>query len=334
MHTSSNDIERSLVIVGSGFIASELARTAQKEWGWPVEVLFRNYQNPTLKGVPNRPMPSNINELISLLDSIRPTDVVIAAGSSFVPEINLNVQKSLEQHLNITLMILDALTRLKHPLLGRVLVIGSASEYGEFHKSPVDEEHPTLPCDHYGLIKLSLRHLGLYYYEAHNLPVVHLRQFNVTGPTQNNRFVLPSICHQIAKGMETFNDGQTVHIVAGNTAVQRDFLAISDVCQAYRTLMLRGFPGEAYNICSGQAHPISELISTAAEIAGVSVNVKIDSHLVRQNDKVQPIICGDPTKLRSLGWRPKLSIRNLLEQIIEAHKSVANNDAVQGSKRD
>ena len=333
MHSSTNDIERNLLIVGSGFIAAELARTAQEEWGWPVEVLFRNYRNPALEGIPSRPLPSNMNELIQLLDSVRPTDVVIANGSSFVPEINRNVKKALEQHLNGTMVVLDALTRLSHPLPGRVLVIGSASEYGEFDECPVDEEHPALPLDHYGLIKLSLRHLGLHFYRSHNLPVVHLRQFNVTGSTQNDRFVLPSICRQIAKGGKACGDGQTVRVVAGNTSVQRDFLAISDVCQAYHTLMLKGEPGEVYNICSGEAHRISDLITTAAEIASVRVEVETSSQLVRENDKVQSVICGDPAKLRSLGWAPKLSIRDLLAQMIEKYTSVAGDDAVQTGKQ-
>ena len=325
-HSPSADLKRTLLIVGSGFIAAELARTAQREWGWSVEVLFRNYRNPALEGVPNYPLPSRMDELIHLLDRVRPTDVVIATGSSFVPEINQDVEKALDQHLNGTLMILDALTRLMQPLRGRVLVIGSASEYGEFSESPVDERHPALPRDHYGLIKLSLRHLGLHFQRAHGLPVVHMRQFNVTGPGQDGRFVLPAICRQIAQGALACGDDGLVRVFAGNTSVRRDFLAIADVCRAYRTLMLHGEPGEVYNICSGQAHRISELISMAAEVAGVRAVVEVSSDLMRESDKVQSVILGDSSKLRSLGWSPQISILDLLEQTIEKYALLSRVD--------
>jgi len=304
-----------LLIVGSGFIAAELARTAHQEWGWAVHVLFRNYCNPALQGVPNSPTPSSLEELINLLDRLQPTDVVIAAGSSYVPEINSDLEKALVQCFSGALMVFDALIRMKKPLRGRVLVIGSASEYGEFSETQVTEVHPTLPRDYYGLIKLSLCHLGGYYYKTHGLPVIHMRQFNVSGSGQDGRFVLPSICSQIASGRG--NGAETVYVVAGNTSVRRDFLAIADVCRAYRTLILQGVAGEIYNICSGQAHQINDLILIAAEVAGVSAELKVNPQLLRENDKVQQVIQGDPTKLCLLGWEPQISIRELLKQMID-----------------
>lgn len=331
--SQSVELKRTLLVLGSGFIASELALTAQREWGWSVEVLFRNYRNPALNKVPNSPIPSAMGELVSLLDRFRPTDVVIATGSSFVPEINRNVEQAFEQHFNSTLMILDALTRLKHPLRGRVLVIGSASEYGEFSQSPVGERHPAQPRDHYGLIKLSLLHLGQYFHRTHGLPVVHMRQFNVTGPGQDSRFVLPSICRQIAQGARVSGGEGVVRVVAGNTSVQRDFLAIPDVCRAYRTLMFYGEPGEVYNISSGQAYRISELISMAADMAGVRVEIEVSTQLLRESDNAQAVIWGDPARLRSLGWAPQVSIRDLLAEMIEKYATVLDVTASQLGKQ-
>jgi GDP-4-dehydro-6-deoxy-D-mannose reductase len=325
-------MQRTLLIVGSGFIAAELALTAQREWGWSVEVFFRNYRNPALREVSHSPLPNDFEDLVRRLDLMRPTDVVIAIGSSFVPEINSNVDKALEQHLNGTLMILDALTRLKQPLSGRVLVIGSASEYGEFSERPVDELHPTLPRDHYGLIKLSLRHLGLHFHRAHGLPVVHLRQFNVTGPGQDSRFVLPSICRQIGQGLPASGINGVVHVVAGNTSVRRDFLAIADVCSAYHKLMMHGEPGEVYNICSGQAHKISGLILMAADVVGVRAEVEVSSKLLRESDRVQEVICGDSSRLRLLGWTPKVTMRDLLAKMIEHYKPVVGAEVPKSEK--
>jgi len=320
--------KRTLLVVGSGFIAAELARAAQREWNWSVEVLYRNYRNPALEGVANSQLPSSMDELVQILERVNPTDVVVATGSSFVPEINRNVEKALDEHLNITLMVLYALTRLKQPLRGRVLVIGSAAEYGEFSDSPVNEKSPALPRDHYGLIKLSLRHIGLQFHQIHGLPLIHLRQFNVTGPRQDGRFVLPSICRQISQGAATLGGNKAVRVIAGNTSVRRDFLAISDVCRAYQTLMMHGEPGEVYNICSGESYQIGELILMAAELAGVRAEVEVNTQLLRETDRAQAVICGDPSKLRSLGWVQQVSMPDLLAQMVEESKPLLGEDLV------
>jgi GDP-4-dehydro-6-deoxy-D-mannose reductase len=75
--------------------------------------------------------------------------------------------------------------------------------------------------------------------------------------------------------------------------------------------------GEIYNICSVQAYQIDDMISMAAEVAGVSIELEISPQLLRENDKVQLVIQGDPSKLCSLGWKPQVSIRELLAQMID-----------------
>lgn len=332
--TSSESMadKRRLLVVGSGFIATELAKLAAAQWRWDVEVVYRHYQNPELHHLPTHRLPETVSELTQLIDSMAPTDIVIALGSSFVPDINRNLEQALTQHLNGPLQVLDAVSRMKKPLSGKILMIGSASEYGEFDEVPVDETHATNPRDHYGHIKLTLRHLGLYYHQYHALPVIHIRQFNVTGAAQDVRFVLPSICRQIARAAGVSPQGSIQHIVAGNTAVCRDFLAIADVCEAYRTLMLSGTAGEVYNVCSGKAHKIDELISIAAEIAGVKIEVEVSAQLLRDNDRVQTIICGDPSKLGRLGWSPKVQMRDLLAQMITKYSSAAASENLAAGK--
>jgi GDP-4-dehydro-6-deoxy-D-mannose reductase len=302
-----------LLVVGSGFIASELAQTASKRWGWGAHVLYRNYSNPRLSGLPSFVLPEQVSEIAGIISSIQPTDVVIALGSSYVPEINGDLDRALTQHLNGPMAVLDALSRLNDPISGKILVVGSASEYGTMGDGPTNEDHPARPRDHYGLIKLALRHVGLYYAQAHALPVIHVRQFNVTGPYQDRRFVIPSICGQIAR-MEL---NGTNKIVAGNTSVRRDFLAIADVCEAYKTLLLDGRPGMTVNVCSGDAWRIADIISAASRLRGIDVEIEVSDALLRENDKVQPLICGDPSLLKTLGWQPKVSMRAMLAEMLD-----------------
>jgi GDP-4-dehydro-6-deoxy-D-mannose reductase len=268
-------------------------------------------------------LPSTVVALAELIAASAATDIVVALGSSFVPDINRDLDHAMQQHLGGALQVIDAVSRLSTPLAGKILMVGSASEYGEFDDAPVDELHPARPRDHYGHLKLTLRQLGLYYHVHHGLPVIHVRQFNVTGIGQDPRFVLPSICRQVAQAQKS-NTSDAVHrIIAGNTAVRRDFLAVEDVCEAYRTLMLTGAPGNVYNVCSGHAHKIADLIVMAADIANIRIEVEVDSQLLRENDKVQEIICGDPGKLKHLGWQPKVQMRELLAEMITNYSTAA-----------
>jgi GDP-4-dehydro-6-deoxy-D-mannose reductase len=313
--------ERKLLIIGSGFIATSLANAARSQWGWQVQMLYRNHRPSTLEGIALDQLPADVAALGSMLAAIAPTDVVVALGSSFVPDINRDLGEAMRQHLDGPLMVMDAISRLPATLAGRVLMIGSASEYGQFPEHPIDEAFPTNPRDHYGHLKLTLRELGLYYQRQHGVPVVHVRQFNVTGPCQDSRFVLPSICRQIAEGVRQGHEAFS--IVAGNTAVSRDFLAIDDLCRAYHALLLHGEAGQVYNVCSGQAHRISELIDIAGKLVGARVGVNVSEQLLRENDKVQSIICGDPTRLQALGWSPQTSMQDLLASMIAYYNSQA-----------
>lgn len=319
---SSHPGER-LLVFGSGFIASHLALDASRLWGWNVDVVYRQYHNPALVGLSCHALPPSFDELQALIAEIDPTYVVIASGSSFVPAINRDIDAAMDQHLNLSLLFLDALARLRSPSLKKILTIGSASEYGVFPDHAVDETHATQPRDAYGLMKLAQRQIGRYFGQRHDLPVVHVRQFNVTGVEQDQRFVLPSICRQVAQLKNTLPPGSTAQLVAGNIAVRRDFLAIEDVCEAYRFLLLHGKGCEIYNVCSGVAVSINELIATAGRISGLKLAVDVSPELMRENDKAQPVILGDSSKLQALGWAPKIPLPLLLERMITYYATLS-----------
>lgn len=320
-----------LLIFGSGFIASSLALAARQQWGWGVEIVYRKYCNPVLAEMPCHVLPNLFSELKDLVAAIDPHYVVIASGSSFVPAINRDIQVAMDQHLGATVRVLDVLARLRSPNLRKVLTIGSASEYGVFPDHAVDETHATQPRDPYGLMKLAQRQIGLYFNESHGLPVVHLRQFNVSGLEQDERFVLPSICRQVARLKEEAPAGSGARLSAGNTGVRRDFLAIEDVCEAYRSLLRHGEAGQIYNVCSGAAVSINELIAEAGRISGLKLSVDVSPELIRENDKAQPVIWGNSSKLQALGWAPKMPLPLLLERMI-AHYATASTGSSEAVK--
>jgi GDP-4-dehydro-6-deoxy-D-mannose reductase len=310
-----------VVVFGSGFIASNFARYARDKLGWMVRVVYRRYENPQLSGFHLSRLPESSGEVAAFLEDWAPTEVVIAVGSSFVPAINRDIGSALEAHVNATLFILNALVALRRHQVSKILIVGSASEYGVFGEHSVDETHPTQPQDAYGVIKLAQYHVGRYYLTVHGLPVVHVRQFNVTGVGQDLRFVIPSICSQATRlrALTGTQDDAQRRLVVGNIHVRRDFLSIDDVVEAYRCLLMCGSPGEAYNVCSGVTHSIEELIRIIGKAVGIDFEMDVDQELVRESDKVKSVICGNPGKLKALGWAPARTIEAIIDSMLAYH---------------
>ena len=91
--------------------------------------------------------------------------------------------------------------------------------------------------------------------------VVRVRPFNHTGPGQSPHFVVPAFASQIARIEEGL---QEPVMKVGNLEAARDFADVRDVVRGYHLAVMQGEPGEVYNLASGRAYPISELLETLA----------------------------------------------------------------------
>ena len=138
----------------------------------------------------------------------------------------------------------------------KILVIGSASEYGKFYDTAITENFPLHPTSLYGLDKICLYNASMYYYER-GLPIVHVRQFNTTGPLQRETFVLPSFCKQAAEIEKGIREPK---MFVGDLNQERDFIDIRDTCRAYSLLFEEGLAGQVYNVSSGNCISINELL--------------------------------------------------------------------------
>src|SRR5262249_50592025 len=90
---------------------------------------------------------------------------------------------------------------------------------------------------------------------------------------------------------------------------------VRDTVRGYRALVERGRSGRAYNICSGQAYSIRELLDTLIAQARVSVEVRVDPALYRPNDV--PLLVGDPSRIQNeTGWRAEIPLADTLEALL------------------
>jgi GDP-4-dehydro-6-deoxy-D-mannose reductase len=98
---------------------------------------------------------------------------------------------------------------------------------------------------------------------------------------------------------------------------------------AYELLMARGRPGRAYNVCTGRAWRIRDLLDELVHLSGVRVELKIDPERLRPNDS--SIVQGDASRIRAdVGWRPTRSVEETLRDTLDWWRTGLRRSAASG----
>ncbi|HVM02544.1 MAG TPA: GDP-mannose 4,6-dehydratase [Acidimicrobiales bacterium] len=211
-----------------------------------------------------------------------------------------------------TLHVLEAARRCPGP--PRVVVVSSAEVYGSVgpDQLPVGEGEPLRPVSPYAAAKAAAELVAVQAHLGHGLAVVRARPFNHTGPGQAASFVVPAFARRIVAAQR---DG-TGALRVGNLSAARDLLDVRDVARAYRLLAVGGQAGEAYNVCSGGAVVIGDLVRRMLELAGADLELVEDPELLRPVDV--PVLRGDPSRLRAAtGWRPEVPLDATLRAVLD-----------------
>lgn len=197
----------------------------------------------------------------------------------------------------------------------RMVMALSGEEYGRvpLDQLPVTEHTPLNPVSPYAKSKVAADELCEQYHQRHGLAVVRLRAFNQLGPGQDLRFVLPSLCKQIA---DAEMDGDVVcSLELGNIDTRRDFLDVRDVVRAYALLLQQGDPARTYLAGSGTSHSIRELVDIAVSLARVPVQVTSDPSRVREGE--QPDLYASPVALQDMGWAPRIPLEQSIRDTLD-----------------
>ncbi len=197
----------------------------------------------------------------------------------------------------------------------RVLVTSSADVYGAqpAEAYPLRETTAPRPTNPYAASKVGAEALALAYARSFGVDAVVTRAFNHIGAGQDERFAVPAFALQLAR---IAAGGEPV-VRVGNLGATRDVLDVRDVCDAYvRILEGAGAAGEIYNVCSGTATPMREILRQLVEIARVPVEVREDAARMRPADV--PVSFGDAAKLReATGWSPRVPLAAALRDVYD-----------------
>jgi GDP-4-dehydro-6-deoxy-D-mannose reductase len=250
---------------------------------------------------------------------IRPEVVYHLAALSHVGESWEAPKQVIETNVVGTLNVLDAA---RAAGARRVLVIGSAEEYGLIEGPPhaLTEDEPLRPRTPYGASKVSAGFLALQAFLGTGLETIRVRAFNHTGPGQPPRFVVPALAHRIA---QTEHEGG-MSIAVGNLDPVREVNDVRDVVRAYRLLVEHGVAGDVYNVCSGTGVAVREVATRLLEKSTRPLELRVDPAFARPADV--PYLVGDPSKLiAATGWQPTHTLDDTLTDMLTAARALLKN---------
>ncbi len=196
----------------------------------------------------------------------------------------------------------------------RVLVIGSAEEYGSVDPAdlPLSEDAPLRPVTPYGASKVAGDFLALQSFLGDRLGAIRARPFNHTGPGQEPRFLVPALAARIARAEQ---EGSK-EIPVGSLDAVRDITDVRDVVRAYRLLVEHGEPGEVYNVCSGHGVAVSEIAAGLLDQARHEIRLVVDPDLVRPVEV--PRLVGDNRRLvAATGWQQEYDLATTLADVLD-----------------
>jgi len=265
------------------------------------------------------PLPVDVTDrsaVATLLSEHRPDAVYHLAAFTHVGASWNDPLRVLRVNVEGTLNILDACKALE---VERVLVVGSAEEYGRAREAdiPLGEDAPLRPSTPYGASKVAAGYLALQAFLGSGVNTVRARPFNHTGAGQTDTFFVPALARRIA---EAERAGRT-EIPVGSLDPVREMLDVRDVVRAYRLLVTRCTPGEVYNICRGRGLAIGEIAERLVALSTRRLRLVVDPDLVRPVEV--PRLIGDGSRLvAATGWAPEHEIDATLADVLDAARTV------------
>jgi GDP-4-dehydro-6-deoxy-D-mannose reductase len=217
---------------------------------------------------------------------------------------------TITRNVEMTVNVMDAI-REEAPS-ARVLVACSGEEYGAPERLPVDERAELRPQNPYAVSKAAVDLLAGQYRDAHGLHMVRTRAFNHAGPGQSDDYVVSAFARQIAEAEATGRD--SVEIVTGNLEPRRDFTDVRDVVRGYWLALERADP-DVYNVGSGVATPVADILAALADQSLLEVRQRTDPGKLRPHE-VMEIRASHDKLTDATGWQPQVPLERTLRDTL------------------
>jgi GDP-L-fucose synthase len=205
----------------------------------------------------------------------------------------------------------------------KLLFLGSSCIYPKFATQPITEDQlmtgPLEPTnDAYAIAKIAGIMMCQAYRQQHGFNAISLMPTNLYGPNDNfnleTSHVLPAMIRKISDAI----DGETITLW-GDGSAMREFLHVDDLAEACYVCMQKYDEAGHINVGTGEDVTIKELFRIIVSVVGFMGNVTWDK--TKPNGTPRKVLNVD--KMKSLGWEPKISLREGIESTYQWYKKNA-----------
>ena len=255
---------------------------------------------------------TNFKKLGKSIQKNKPDVIIHLAGQTSHLQSFENPLKDIDSNAKSTLFILEEIRKKKLKcrfILGSTFVV-----IGRPQKLPVDERTPCWPTMIYGANRLSSEHYCKIYHEVYGLDTLTFRITNSFGPREqvvSTKNAVNFLIHEafLGKTVTIFKKGNFF----------RDIIYVSDVISGIKTIMKKGKSGELYWISSGKKIWFYELGKLLEKLTDAKVKFVKEPNYTKKVDVGNFVV--NNSKLRALGWKPKINLNQGIKETLEYFKS-------------
>jgi len=255
---------------------------------------------------------TNFKKLSQSIQKNKPDVIIHLAGQTSHSQSFKEPLNDIDSNAKSTLFILEEIRKKKLKcrfVLGSTFVV-----IGRPRKLPVDEKTPCWPTMIYGVNRLTSEHYCKIYHEVYGIDTVIFRITNSFGPREqvvSTKNAVNFLIHQafLGKTVTIFKKGKFF----------RDLIYISDVISGIKIIMKKGKSGELYWISSGRKIWFYKLGKLLEKLTDAKVKFVKESNYTKKVDVGNFVV--NNSKLRALGWKPKISLNQGIKETLEYFKS-------------
>ena len=311
-------MKKILITGATGFVGSHLTELCVEK-GFEVVAFDRYNPNYNLGWLERSKYKDDINFVFgdirdydSVLKTMKGCTIVFHLAALIgIPYSYLSPQAYIKTNIEGTSNILESS---KHLDIEQTIITSTSEVYGSAKYVPIDEKHPLSAQSPYSASKISADQLTLSYWNSFKLPIKIIRPFNIYGPRQSSRAVIPSIIVQALNNKD--------EIKLGNTAPSRDFTYITDTCNAFLNILkIKNFFGNVLNVGSNNEYSIEDIAKKILAKLNSKANIKKEAQRTRSTkSEVVRLVCDNSKILKHTQWKPEIKIEKGLDMTINWFK--------------
>jgi len=330
-------------LLARGYVVHGIKRRSSSFNTQRVDHLYQDPHNEGVRFFLHYGDMTDSTNLIRLMQQIRPAEIYNLAAQSHVAVSFESPEYTANADAVGVLRLLEAIRILGMEKTTRFYQASTSELYGRVQEVPQTERTPFYPRSPYGVAKLYGYWITVNYREAYGMHASNGILFNHESPQRGETFVT----RKITRGVSRIEHGLDRCLYLGNLDAQRDWGHARDYVDGIWRIVQADQPGD-YVLATGETRSVRQFVEAAFGFVGRriawsgegvdevgrdaatgNVLVRIDPHYFRPTEV--DLLLGDASKAReALGWQPRTSFQELVDEMMQADLAAAAREAGSG----